>query len=188
MLATIELLTFQISVGNHGSLEQPERSQAQWLHEFMGMLVDLNLVTSVCHYCADGMPWMLATKFRHNWYPPDPFRKCPGGHLHRELRGSTKVKGKTVKWTSLAAPYPQQVVDAMALASLDLPRCTQLAAGDNVVGDGEALTRSTSPRGRPRTLMGKAGMEDSEKLDVEGRVKGLLQEGQRRSRRRAGIC
>jgi len=122
ILAAIELLTVQISVGNRGSLDQPERSQAQWLQEFSGMLVHLNLVTSVCHYCAYGMRWKKPTKFWHNWYPPDLFRKCPGGHLHRELRGSTKVKGKTVKWTSIASPYPQELVDSMARASLDLPR------------------------------------------------------------------
>ena len=164
ILAAIELLTVQISVGNRGSLGQPERSQAQWLQEFSGMLVHLNLVTSVCHYCAYGMRWKKPTKFWHSWYPLDLFRKCPGGHSHRELRGTTKVKGKTVKWTSLASPYPQQLVDGMARASLDLPRCTHPASGDNVVVGGEADVQYFT-EGPTEDVEGKADMEDSEKPD-----------------------
>ena len=164
MLAAIELLTVQISVGNRGSLEQPERSQAQWLQEFSAMLVDLKLVTSVCHYCAYGTLWKKPTKFWHSWYPLDLFRKCPGGHSHRELRGTTKVKGKTVKWTSLASPYPQQLVDGMARASLDLPRCTHPASGDNVVVGGEADVQYFT-EGPTEDVEGKADMEDSEKTD-----------------------
>ena len=164
MLAAIELLTVQISVGNRGSLEQPERSQAQWLQEFNAMLVDLKLVTSVCHYCAYGTLWKKPTKFWHSWYPLDLFRKCPGGHSHRELRGTTKVKGKTVKWTSLASPYPQQLVDGMARASLDLPRCTHPASGDNFVVGGEADVQYFT-EGPTEDFEGKADMEDSEKTD-----------------------
>ena len=164
MLAAIELLTVQISVGNHGSLEQPERSQAQWLQEFMGMLVDLNLVTSSCHYCAYGTPWKKPTKFWHNCYLPDIFRKCPGGHRHLELRGSTKSKGKTVKWTSVASPYPQQLVEAMASASLALPRRAQFAAGDNIAGDREADAQYVTEV-PTEDVEGKADMEYSEKPD-----------------------
>jgi hypothetical protein len=47
---------------------------------------------------------------------------CPGRHCHRDLRGNTNTKGKTVKWTSIASPYPQELVNSMARASLDLPR------------------------------------------------------------------
>ena len=74
------------------------------------------------------------------------------------------MNGKTVKWTSIASPYPQQLVDAMALASLDLPRCTHPAWGSNGVVGGEADVQYFT-EGPTEDVEGKADMEDSEKPD-----------------------
>ena len=93
----------------------------------------------LCDFCYFGTPWRKATRFRTNGQLGGARARCPGGHVHRVLRG--RDRETKVSWTKLAEPYPRKLCLLLASASaqdagwlgdyrpLDLARCAKVSKG-----------------------------------------------------------
>ncbi|MDA8582910.1 hypothetical protein N9L68_01730 [bacterium] len=113
MLRALHYFRLQMRVGMTAVLEQPLRSQAFFLPAFKALVSLPGVGKLALDYCRFGKRWKKPTALV---YTTDRFPAleqialhCQCTCAHQELRGGVRIPTGWRRWTSIAAPYPEQM-------------------------------------------------------------------------------
>jgi len=95
--------------------EQPRDSLMWAIPELVSLLSRKPAYVLNFDWCQWGHPWKKSTTVKGRWaFLPSLSRRCSGGHAHVILQGSSRVSGRSIKTTELAAEYSRMWCQALA--------------------------------------------------------------------------